>query len=125
MRELRDYFCTYHQSKALMSLDCQYRWVVARYENDNDNILVLLLRSQALDYFRELGWHGYVQDFTAERYVYCINRVTKDAFSCKGLKHIDVVTYADIKNSHEDFNIVELNLIDKLIELEKEARNDK
>lgn len=104
MRELKDYFCTYEQSKAIMSLDCQYRWVVARYENDNDNVLVLLLRSQALDYFRELGWIIIISNTEFD--------IVKDG---------KWMTSEDFEST----SCVEGALIDKLIELEKEARNGK
>lgn len=125
MRELEDYFCTYEQENELIQIGYTANFVsLFQGLQQTENFTSGILRSQALDYFMELGWHGYVKDYTADRYVYCINRVTKDAFGFKGIKHLDVVTYSDFKNSHEDFNIVELNLIDKLIELEKEARNE-
>lgn len=106
MRELKDYFCTYQQSKALMSLDCQYRWVVARYENDNDNVLVLLLRSQALDYFRELGYSAIVNQSKNG----CWHEIEKGNI---------LITEGGFWHYYNS----ESALIDKLIELEKEARN--
>lgn len=108
MRELKDYFCTYEQSKALMSLDCQYRWVVARYENDNDNILVLLLRSQALDYFRELG------------YKIVINQNERGHW-------YEIEKYGILRTQGGwlAYEFAESKAISLLIELEKEARNGK
>lgn len=106
MRELKDYFCTYQQSKALMSLDCQYRWVVACYENDNDNFLVLLLRSQALDYFRELGYKIVINQYERGHWY----EIEKDGITrTQGGWH-----------THE---FTESEAISRLIELEKEARN--
>ena len=115
MRELKDYFCTYEQTKELMKLGLIGIWHLKHITPKNEipyqiseNCLGAILRSQALDYFRSGYSWGELRcdDFY---FVVYINETAKYFFTEKQ------------KTYHE----AESALIDKLIELEKEARNGK
>lgn len=120
MRELKDYFCNFEQSQEIKQLgfDEQTFYAYAKFGaiyarlGKNSNIdggsISAPLRSQALDYFMELGW-----DFQIVRHL------TKGYWFACAIKGCGYALPNFIKEYHE----AESALIDKLIELEKEARN--
>lgn len=119
MRELKDYFCDYKQTQELIQLGLKnYKsLMVWNKENGvlklgNSGVFTIArapLRSQALDYFRELGYIlEQRKTIDLKYYYYIFNQEKEIAVST------DMIL---------DWVIAESALIDKLIELEKEARN--
>lgn len=108
MRELKDYFCTFTQKQQLLDLgfDGDSNIITAEYYYNISTPFEGILRSQALDYFRGLGykivvnqnkpWHWY--------------EIEKD-----GLTRTQVGWHT--------YEFAESEAISRLIELEKEARN--
>lgn len=121
MRELKDYFCTYEQTQELLKLGIKFDSLAYYFNHEGKNYfassmdyfenkdLVAPLRSQALDYFRELGYSGGLRGTTPYNW-YLIERPDKAIMSIKSGNYVSHVH-------------CESALIDKLIELEKEARN--
>lgn len=112
MRELKDYFCTFTQKHQLLDLgfDGDSNIITAEYYYNISTPFEGILRSQALDYFRELGW-----DFQIG------SHLTKGYWFVCAIKGCGYALPNFIKEYHE----AESALIDKLIELQKEARNEK
>lgn len=129
MRELKDYFCTYEQTMALKKLgylseapalafhasfyETQTPDLKFEYDEEFDNFDIFErtpLRSQALDYFRELGYSAGLRGTTPYNW-YLIDIPDKKIMSIKSGNYVSHVH-------------CESALIDKLIELEKEARNE-
>lgn len=118
MTELKDYFCDYEQTQELIKLGLKdYKsLMVWNKENGvlklgNSGVFTIArapLRSQALDFFRDLGW-----DFQIGRHL------TKGYWFACAIKGCGYALPNFIKEYHE----AESALIDKLIELEMEARN--
>jgi len=125
MRELKDYFCNAEQSKELIELGfngavlavhlgSNLRQIPLAY-NLNPHEIKAPLRSQALDFFRDrkmLGEVSVIDDWN--RYTYGI--WLEDNMS----PFFKVETGI---NEYPTYHEAESALIDKLIELEKEARN--
>lgn len=112
MRELKDYFCTYEQENELIRIGYTAKFV-SLFEGleQTENFTSGILRSQALDYFRELGYIAGLRGTTPYNW-YLIERPKKSIMSIKSGNYVSHVH-------------CESALIDKLIELEKEARNGK
>lgn len=113
MRELKDYFCTYEQTQELMSLGLigveHLKHITPKNEilyQLSESCLGAILRSQALDFFRELGYKFTIHQ-NGKGHWYDIQ--TEDTIRIQ----------PDWHKYHE----CESMLIDRLIELEKEARN--
>jgi len=101
MRELKDYFCTFTQKQKLIELgfDGDAHIISAEYYYKIDTPFEGILRSQALDFFRDKG----------ESYKWLIDR--------------DYQKYIKPDNKYETVEEAESALIDKLIELETEAQH--
>lgn len=121
MRELKYYFCTYDQTQELIKLGLKdYKSLMCWNKEQgvlklgNSNVWTISrapLRAQALDYFRELGYSAGLRGTTPYNW-YLIERSDKSIMSIKSGNYVSHVH-------------CESALIDKLIELEKEARNGK
>lgn len=118
MRELKDYFCTYNQSKELIELGfigavlavhlgSTLRQIPLAY-NLNAHEIKAPLRCQALDFFRDLG---YIIQIRANQHGHWYEFEKDGITRTQGQWH----TYSTSEGA----------LIDRLIELEKEARNGK
>lgn len=127
MRELRDYFCTYEQTKELNKLGFKdYKSLMCWNKEHgvlklgSSNVWTISrapLRSQALDFFRDkkmLGEVTAIDDWNS--YTYGI--LMEDCMS----PFFEVQTGI---NEYHTYHEAESALIDKLIELEKEARNER
>lgn len=112
MRELKDYFCDYTQREELnkLGLKDEEHEVVCEYYVSKGIPFAGILRSQALDFFRDLGY-TFNSCITANdnKFAYdCLNR------------------FGDyLSESFDSPHQPESALISLLIELEKEARNGK
>ena len=109
MRELKDYFCNVEQTQDLIKLGLSEKYGISAEQYETAEFGYSgFLRSQALDYFRSGYSWGELRcdDFY---FVVYKNETAKYFFTEKQ------------KTYHE----AESALIDKLIELEKEARNEK
>jgi len=114
MRELKDYFCTYEQTQELIKLGLKnYKsLMVWNKENGvlklgNSGVFTIArapLRSQALDFFMELGWKPQIKWYVIDKVDSRYRAITAD-------------------KNYQTYHEAESALIDKLIELEKEARN--
>lgn len=106
MRELKDYFCNFKQENELFKIgfDASQKIYIK-----HDILRYVILRSQALDYFRDLGYSAGLRGTTPYNW-YLIERPDKSIMSIKSGNYVSHVH-------------CESALIDKLIELEKEARN--
>lgn len=104
MRELQDYFCTYEQREELnkLGLNEEEHEVVCEYYVSKGIPFAGILCSQALDFFRDLGWEIHI---TNDNYGIIVDSKWVPS------KYFD--------NPKE----LENSLISRLIELEKEARN--
>lgn len=116
MRELKDYFCDYNQSLKLKGIGFNSDVLEWYFEETKEFCDVMKdvkapLRSQALDYFMDLGYSVGLRGTTPYNW-YLIDRPDKRIMSIKSGNYV----------SHMH---CESALIDKLIELEKEARNEK
>ena len=111
MRELKDYFCTFAQKQQLLDLgfDGDSYIISAEYYYNISTPFEGILRSQALDYFRELGYMLQIRGIEAKWYV--IDKVDS--------RYRAITADKNYQTYHE----AESALIDKLIELQKEARN--
>lgn len=108
MRELKDYFCTFAQREALIELGLSEdsHELSCEHYNILRTPFAGFLRSQALDFFRELGYHLTIhQNEKGHWYETQIHNITR------------------IQPGWHKINECESMLIDRLIELEKEARN--
>lgn len=115
MRELKDYFCTYKQTQELMSLGLigvnHLKHITPSNEilhQLSESCLGAPLRSQALDFFRDLGY-WITPKLNNEHYYFEISKINRGGYA---------YSYKDL-----DYPKSESFLISKLIELEKEARN--
>ena len=117
MRELKDYFCTYEQTQELIKIGLskeKYGLSVEQY-GTNKFKYIGFLRSQALDFFMDKkmlgevraldGWDNFTFSIWFEDSMAPFFKVTTE--------------FIEFKTYHE----AESALIDKLIELEKDARN--
>ena len=122
MRELKDYFCTETQTKKLIELgfDGDMYIISAEYYYILSIPFNGILRSQALDFFRDKGYEHFVTPFTQEdsRFEIYVADDTYGYYIFKSKEYaIDAV---DFCTYHE----AESALIDKLIELlETEAQH--
>lgn len=134
MRELKDYFCNYEQSKELKALGfnepCVFVYnsykqlkgvITSSIDGDYvkidkwDDRLLAPLRSQALDFFRDKKILGEVRSVDSwDSYTYGI--WMEDCMSPFFEVQIGI-------NEYSTYHEAESALIDKLIELEKEAHN--
>ena len=117
MREIQDYFCTFTQKQQLLDLgfDGDSHIITAEYYYNISTPFEGILRSQALDYFRELGY-----DFNPYK-------STNQLMVNGGFNYI-ITTILDRYQSKlffETYHEAESALIDKLIQIEKESRNGK
>lgn len=108
MRELKDYFCNETQTQELIKLGLSEKHGISAEQYETAEFGYSgFLRSQALDFFRDLGYE-IIQE-TTKSYI-CWHVIIKG----------QVKTYVD---GDLLFHVSESLLISKLIELEKEARN--
>lgn len=107
MRELKDYFCNYDQAQDLIKLGLSEKYGISAEQYETAEFGYSgFLRSQALDFFRRRYlWSEY--SCNKVYFVVYINGTTKYFYTEK----------------HKTYHEAESALIDKLIELEKEARN--
>lgn len=118
MRELKDYFCAYEQTQELIKLGLKnYKSLMCWNKEHgvlklgNMNVWTISrapLRSQALDFFRDLGY-WITPKLNNEHYYFEISKINRSGYA---------YSYKDL-----DYPKSESFLISKLIELEKEARN--
>lgn len=115
MRELKDYFCNFEQTQDLIKLGLSEKYGISAEQYETAEFGYSgFLRSQALDYFRELGY-----DFNPYK-------STNQLMVNGGFNYI-ITTILDRYQSKlffETYHEAESALIDKLIELENEARNE-
>jgi len=112
MRKLEEHFCTYEQAQNLIKLGLsqdKYGLSVEQYGTDEFGYSGFL-RSQALDFFRDKGYDFQIGSHLNKGYW----------FACS----INSYGYA-LPNFKRTYPEAESALIDKLIELEKEAQNGK
>lgn len=111
MRELKDYFCNFEQTQDLLKLGLSEKYGISAEQYETAEFGYSgFLRSQTLDYFRELGWYGIIEGTQKHGFEWLIDR--------------DFDKYIKPPNNYSSYNQAESALIDKLIELEKEARNE-
>ena len=105
MRELKDYFCTFKQENELFKIgfDTSQKIYIK-----HDVLRYVILRSQALDYFRELG------------YKIVINQNKRGHWY-----EIEKYGITRTQGGWHTHEFAESKAILRLIELEKEARNGK
>lgn len=110
MRELKDYFCTFTQKQQLLDLgfDGDSHIITAEYYYNISIPFEGILRSQALDYFRELGYKIVINQNERGHWY----EIEKD-----GIMRTQGGWLA--------YEFAESKAISLLIELEKEARNGK
>lgn len=110
MRELKDYFCNYEQTQDLLKLGLSEKYGISAEQYETAEFGYSgFLRSQALDYFRELGYMPQIRGIEAKWYV--IDKVDS--------RYRAITADKNYQTYHE----AESALIDKLIELYGESRN--
>lgn len=113
MRELKDYFCTFTQKQQLLDLgfDGDSHIITAEYYYNISTPFEGILRNQALDFFRDLGYKAIKPMYNKSKRCHWFRFYYKN------------VQYHTLKQP--TYHHAESALIGKLIELEKEARNEK
>ena len=116
MRELEEHFCTYTQTQKLMSLGLigieHLKHITPSNEilyQLSESCLGAILRSQALDFFRDKGLDFHIGGYSSKGFW----------FGC--YKNNEGYCSPNFKLYHE----AESALIDKLIELEMDVQNGK
>jgi hypothetical protein len=108
MRNLEDHFCTYEQENQLIQIGYTEKFI-SLFEGlqQTENFTSGILRSQALDYFRELGYKIVINQNERGNWY----EIEKD-----GITRTQGVWHA--------YEFSESEAISRLIKLEKEVRNE-
>ena len=118
MRKLEEHFCTFEQEEKLINLGFDHHQKV--YVTDRETNYIIL-RSQALDFFRDKGYKCAISPFILDdkNEVPYIADNTFGYFIFKNHKFVfdgvDFETYPEAESA----------LIDKLIEIQMEVQNGK
>jgi hypothetical protein len=122
MRKIEEHFCTYEQAESIIDLGYEQNFIVLRESLDESAPTHAgVLRSQALDFFRDKRYECAISPFVlvGKSEVPYIADNTFGYFIFKN--HKFVFDEVDFETPRE----AESALIDKLIELEMEAQNGK
>jgi len=108
MRELKDYFCTYEQTQELIRLGLsETHEITAEHYKTEKLVYIGFLLSQALDFFRELGYEIRVNSHAYNKHWFSIIKSRK----------------THVGETINNYQKAESEAISLCIELEKEARN--
>ena len=112
MRKLEEHFCTYKQAESIIDLGYEQNFIVLRESLDEAAPTHAgVLRSQALDFFRDKGWQFAIK---------CLDKMYwYEIYIGDSISFDENIT----EDGLYDYHVSESALIDKLIELEMEVQN--